>query len=237
MGISNCLGGVYGDVCETVILLNDPLRAKFVSENYLREVNCYSVIRGMFGYTGLYNGKKVSVQSIGIWIPTTCIYLYDLIHDHKVKILILLGYATALSKEPEVGDVIIATSASGNNNINNMEFPGLTFAPTPTYELCERAVNSLSAREVKYFLSPVLTTDIPLEDESLINKWRSLGVIAWDTETAGLYTYGAKFSVSTVSMLTVCSNLATGKAASLDQQRSGFTKVLEAALNMAGEGK
>ncbi|MEG0978493.1 MAG: purine-nucleoside phosphorylase [Oscillospiraceae bacterium] len=234
MGYSNCLGGVCGDVADTVLLPGDPLRAKYIAEKYLTDVKCYNEIRGMYGYTGYYNGKRVSVQSTGMGVPSICLYLYDLIHDHKAKNFIRIGTAGTLSKNVNLRDVVVASTACSNNNMSAIEFPLMTFAPTANYELMRKAVDEAKNKKISFKVGSVLTSDLFYEYKNdFPKKWTDLGILAAEMETAGLYTYAAKFGVRALSLLTISDNILTGEQAPIDERRLAFDNMIELALEIA----
>ncbi len=234
MGYSNCLNDEYGNVADTVLLPGDPLRAKYIAEKYLTDAKCYNEIRGMYGYTGYYKGKRITVQASGMGVPSICLYLYDLIHDHHAKNFIRIGTAGTLSKDVNLRDIVIASTACSNNNISQMEFPGMTFAPTANYELMRRAVEEAKRREISYKVGSVLTSDLFYEYKSDFPKmWIDLGILAAEMETAGLYTYAAKFGVKALSILTISDNILTGEAAPVEERRLAFDNMIELALEVA----
>lgn len=234
MGLSNCLGGVLGDVADTVLLPGDPLRAKYIAEKYLKDVKCYNKIRGMYGYTGYYNNKKVTVQASGMGVPSICLYLYDLIHDHKAKNFIRIGTAGTINANVKLRDVVIATTASSNNNITAMEFPLMTFAPTANFNLLDKAVKCAEKENISHKVGQVLTSDLFYEHSSdFWKKWADLGVACVEMETAGLYTYAAKFGVNALSLLTISDNVITGEQTHVDERRLAFDNMIKIALEIA----
>jgi purine-nucleoside phosphorylase len=234
MGVSNCLGGKPGDVAETVLLPGDPLRAKYIAENYLTGVKCYSEIRGMYGYTGEYRGKRVSVQATGMGVPSACIYLYDLIHDHGAKNFIRVGTTGSMNEEVKLRDLVLASSATTSSNVAACEFPGMTFAPTADFGLLRRAAERAEAKKLRYFVGPVFTSDLFYGTEpSVTKKLEDLGVLAVEMETAGVYSYAAKFSVRALSILTVSDSLVSGEEAPLEERRTAFDDMIGLALDIA----
>ena len=234
MGLSSCLGGVYGDVADTVLLPGDPLRAKYIAEKFLTDVKCYNEIRGTYGFTGLYKGKRVSIQGTGMGVPSICLYLYDLIHDHKAKNFIRIGTAGTISPDVHLRDVVVASTAASNNNISAMEFPLMTYAPTANFRFLDKAVKEAEKRDINHVVGQVLTSDLFYEnDMNFWEKWAKLGVLAVEMETAGLYTYAAKFGVKALSLLTISDNIITGEQAPIDERRLAFDNMIEMALEIA----
>lgn len=234
MGVSNCLGGKPGDVAETVLLPGDPLRAKYIAENYLTGVNCYSEIRGMYGYTGDYRGKRVSVQSTGMGVPSACLYLYELIHDHGAKNFIRVGTAGSMNEKVKLRDLVLATAATTSSNVAAYEFPGMTFAPTADFSLLRKAAERAEAAGLRCHAGPVFTSDLFYGTEPAVTKkLEDLGVLAVEMETAGVYSYAAKFSVRALSILTISDSLVSGEEVLLEERRTAFDNMIVLALDSA----
>ena len=146
------IGAAVGEIAETVLISGDPLRIKHMASLFLDECVCFNEIRGMYGYTGFYKGKRVSMMGTGIGIPTTILYLNELATDYNVKNVIRVGTIGAMVPELELGDLILAKSASTDSNINRIEFNGLDYAPTADFEFDDELVGmNLS----KSYLPPI----------------------------------------------------------------------------------
>ena len=137
------------DIAETVLLPGDPKRAKWIAENYLDDVFCYTDIRGMLGFTGTYKGKRISVQGTGMGIPSISIYITELIKDYGVKNLIRVGTAGSYQKDIKVRDIVIPMSASTDSNINSRRFNGANFSPTANFELFRIALKVAEEKNIK----------------------------------------------------------------------------------------
>ena len=131
-----------GDIASTVLLPGDPLRAKFIAEKFLQKAVCYNEVRGMYGYTGFYKGKRISVQASGMGVPSISIYAQELITNYNVKNIIRIGTCGSLQEDVKIKDVIMAMSASHDSNINLQRFEGMTFAPTASFKLLEKAYHT-----------------------------------------------------------------------------------------------
>ena len=129
------IGANKGDIAETVLLPGDPLRAKYIAEKFLENAKCYNQIRGMYGYTGTYKGKKISVQGTGMGVPSISIYSYELINSYGVKNLVRIGSCGAFAKEVKLRDLIIAMTASTDSAINKRIFNEMTYCPTASFDL------------------------------------------------------------------------------------------------------
>lgn len=234
MGISCCLDGNQGEVAKTVLLPGDPLRAKFIAENFLENVICYNKVRGMYGYTGTYKGKRVSVQGTGMGIPSMGIYVYDLINDHHVENLIRIGTCGALSKDAELRDIILAMSASTDSNINREEFNGLDYVPTASYTLLKKAYKIAAAKGINPKVGSVFSSDVFYNDDPDYWKiWSKHGILAVDMETAGVYSLAAQFKANALSIMTVSDNIITNEQTTHEEREKTFTKMMEIALELA----
>ena len=228
------IGAKLGDIAETVLLPGDPKRAKWIAENYLENVFCYTDIRGMLGLTGTYKGKKISIQGTGMGIPSISIYITELMKDYGVKNLIRVGSAGSYQEDIKVRDVIIAMSTSTNSNINNRRFNGTNFSPTANFELFRMALKVAEEKNIKIKAGNVLTSDEFYSDNSdYYKKWADFGVLAVEMETAGLYTLAAKYKAKALSILTISDSLVSPEITSADEREKTFSEMIELALETA----
>ena len=225
------IGAKAGDIAETVLLPGDPKRAKWIAENYLENLFCYTDIRGMLGFTGTYKGKKVSVQGTGMGIPSISIYITELMKDYGVKNLIRVGSAGSYQKDVKVRDVVIAMSTSTDSNINNRRFNGANFSPTANFELFKTALKVAEEKNIKIKAGNVLTSDEFYNDNSdYYKKWADFGVLAVEMETAGLYTLAAKYKTRALSILTISDSLVSPEITSAEEREKTFSEMIELAL-------
>ena len=228
------IGAKEGDIAETVLLPGDPKRAKWIAENYLENVFCYTDIRGMLGLTGTYKGKKISIQGTGMGIPSISIYITELMKDYGVKNLIRVGSAGSYQEDIKVRDVIIAMSTSTNSNINNRRFNGTNFSPTANFELFRMALKVAEEKNIKIKAGNVLTSDEFYSDNSdYYKKWADFGVLAVEMETAGLYTLAAKYKAKALSIFTMSDSLVSPEITSADEREKTFSEMIELALETA----
>ena len=228
------IGAKLGDIAETVLLPGDPKRAKWIAENYLENVFCYTDIRGMLGLTGTYKGKKISIQGTGMGIPSISIYITELMKDYGVKNLIRVGSAGSYQEDIKVRDVIIAMSTSTNSNINNRRFNGTNFSPTANFELFRMALKVAEEKNIKIKAGNVLTSDEFYSDNSdYYKKWADFGVLAVEMETAGLYTLAAKYKTRALSILTISDSLVSPEITSAEEREKTFSEMIELALETA----
>ncbi len=184
-----------GDIAKTVLMPGDPLRAKFVAETYLEDVTCYNEVRGgMYGYTGTYKGKPVSVQGHGMGMPSIGIYTYELYNMYDVDNIIRIGSAGgAIRKDVKIMDLIFSMGACTDSNYaHQYSLPGL-YAPIASWHLLAKAVEIAKARGEKYFVGNVLSADLFYNELGPPTAWGGdMGVLAVEMEAAALYMNAAK---------------------------------------------
>lgn len=222
-----------GEIAETVLLPGDPLRAKWIAETYLENATCYNEVRGMLGYTGTYNGKKISVQGTGMGMPSSMIYFTELIKDFGVKNLIRVGSAGSYQPDIKLMDIVFAMSASTNSGINRIQFPNAHFAATANFDLFMQAVNYAKEHKIEFKAGSVLSSDVFYEEDPEAYKtWANHGTLCVEMETAGLYTVAAKYGVKAMSILTISDSLVSEKTTSAEAREKSFSKMIDIALNI-----
>ena len=225
------IGAKPGDIAETVLLPGDPLRAKWIAENFLEDVVCYNTVRGMYGFTGTYKGKRVSVQGTGMGVPSISIYASELITEFGVKNLIRVGTAGSYKEEVKIRDIVIGMAASTTSNINTLRFGGADYAPTASFELFMKAVKSAEAKGIQVKAGNILTADEFYSDNyEDYKKWAEFGVLCVEMETAGLYTVAAKHGVNALTILTISDSLVTGEATTSAERETTLREMIEIAL-------
>jgi len=223
-----------GEIASTVLLPGDPLRAKYIAENFLTDAICYNEVRGMYGYTGTYEGKRVSIQGTGMGVPSISIYLNELISSYKVENLIRIGSCGSMQPNIKIRDVILAMSTSTDSHINKIRFNGMDYAPTANYDLLKRANGIAVEKGISVKVGSVLTTDTFYHDDPNSWKhWANYGVLAVEMETAVLYTLAAKFKVNALSILTVSDSLVTREETTSEERQKTFNQMVEVALELA----
>jgi purine-nucleoside phosphorylase len=222
-----------GIIAETVLLPGDPLRAKFIAETFLENPVQFNTVRNMFGYTGTYKGKRISVMGTGMGMPSIGIYSYELIHFYGVKNLIRIGSAGSLQENIKVRDIVIGMAASTNSNFAaQYNLPG-TLAPTASFELLKKAVDAAHSKGIEPKVGNILSSDTFYDDDSESwKKWAKMGVLAVEMEAAALYTLGAKYGVDTLTILTVSDSLVTGEETTAEERQMTFSKMIEVALEL-----
>ena len=227
------IGAKEGDIASTVLLPGDPLRAKYIAENFLTDAICYNEVRGMYGYTGTYKGKRISVQGTGMGIPSISIYVNELITSYKAKNLIRIGSCGSMQPDIKIRDVVLAMSASTDSYINKIRFNGMDYAPTADFNLLKRAHDIALEKDISVKVGSVLTSDTFYHDDPNSWKhWANYGVLAVEMETAALYTLAVKFKVNALSILTVSDSLVTREETTSEERQKTFNQMVEVALEL-----
>jgi len=220
-----------GDIAETVLLPGDPLRAKAIADNFFEDAVCYNNVRGMLGYTGTYNGKRVSVQGTGMGMPSLGIYVNELIQLGANR-LIRVGTCGAYQAHLKIGDVIIAQSASTDSNFNAAYFPNASYAPTASFNLLYDSYQTAKEQNIEVHVGPIFSSDIFYQDDPQhFQKWANYGILAVEMESAALYAIAAKHKAEALSILTVSDSLVTGEVASNKDREQNFLKMSKLALS------
>ncbi|KLU65240.1 purine nucleoside phosphorylase DeoD-type [Desulfosporosinus acididurans] len=230
------IGAKEGEIARTVLLPGDPLRAKFIAETFLQDVVCYNEVRGMFGFTGTYQGKRVSVQGTGMGMPSISIYVNELITEFKVQNLIRIGTCGAMQEDIHLKDVILAMSTSTDSNMNKLRFNNMDYAPTANFSLLMKAYNNAQKLGVPVRVGNILSTDTFYGDEPDDWKhWAKFGVLAVEMEAAALYTLAAKFNVRALGIMTVSDSFITHEITTSEERQKTFRNMIEIALETALE--
>lgn len=223
-----------GIIAETVLLPGDPLRAKYIAENYLENPVQFNTVRNMFGYTGTYRGKKVSVMGTGMGMPSIGIYSYELINFYGVKNVIRVGSCGSLQQGVRVRDVVIGSSASTDSNYaNQYNLPG-TYAPTASWKLLKKAAEVAEKKGVIVHVGNILSSDVFYGDDAESwKKWAKMGVLAVEMEAAALYMNAARAGANALCILTVSDSLVTHEETTAEERQTTFTQMMEIALELA----
>lgn len=223
-----------GDIAEKILLPGDPMRAKFIAENFLEDAVCYNEVRGMYGFTGLYKGEKVSIQGTGMGMPSMHIYASELIQNYGAKKLIRIGTCGSLREGINLKDVVIAMASTTDSGMNKDRFGNISFAPTASFELLRNAYDKAKELNVHAVVSNIFTSDKFYDDHGKEKNslLASYGVAAVDMETCELYTLAAKYGVDALTMLTVSDNLLTGEKCTAEERQTTFNDMIRVALEI-----
>lgn len=226
-----------GDFADAVIMPGDPLRAKFIAENYLDEVRQVNDVRNMLGFTGRYKGRPLSVLGHGMGIPSCSIYCSELVNSFGVKRLLRAGSCGAVSKKVRLRDIIIAMGACTDSKVNRVRFRGHDFAAIADYELLRTAVAQAERKGLSHHVGNVFSADLFYTPEpemfELMEKYRVYGV---EMEAAGIYGLAAEFGAKALTICTVSDHIVSGERLSAEERQSGFKEMIELVLETAIAG-
>ena len=227
------ISAAAGDFAKTVLMPGDPLRAKFIAENYLEDVREVTAVRNMLGFTGSFKGKPVSVMGSGMGMPSMGIYSYELFDRYGVENIIRIGSAGSMREDVRVMDLVIAQAACTDSNWASQYNLSGTFALIADFGLLRRAVDQAEKQGVRYAVGNILSQDAFYHDDPHVTEgWKKMGVIAVEMETAALYMNAARLGKKALAMFTVSDSLVTGEALSAEERQTGFRSMMEVALNM-----
>jgi purine-nucleoside phosphorylase len=225
---------ISGNIAETVLLPGDPLRAKFIAENFLQDVEQFNAVRNMFGYTGTYKGKKVSVMGTGMGCASIGIYSYELIHMYGVKNLIRIGSCGAYDENLKLFDIILAIGASTDTNFAyQYNLPG-TFSATASWELLSNAKKIADENKIETVVGNIVTSDVFYHDSPEDwKRWAKMGILAAEMETYALYCNASRAGVKALTILTVSDSIARESETTPEQREKGFKDMMKIALELA----
>lgn len=228
------IGAKPGEIAKTVLMPGDPLRAQVVAETFLKNPVRYNSVRGMYGFTGEYEGKLVSVQGSGMGMPSMGIYSYELFNFYGVENIIRIGSAGAFCSDLALGDLVIAMGACTNSNYaHQFGLPG-TFAPIASYDLLTKAVQAAERLGVKYKVGNILSSDTFYSDlTNSAAQWIKMGVLAVEMEAAALYMNAARAGKNALCLVSISDNVRTGEAMSAEERQNSFTDMMKVALSLA----
>ena len=221
------------DFAKTVLMPGDPLRATSIAENFLEDPVLVNGVRGINGYTGMYNGKIVSVMASGMGIPSIGIYSYELFNFYNVENIIRIGSAGAISDEVNLRDIVIGQGACTNSNYaSQFNLPG-TYAPIASYKLLKQAVDFAQDAGVNYKVGNLFSSDTFYDDAASLSDWRKMGVLAVEMESAALYMNAARAGKNALCICTISDCPFTGESCTAEERQNTFTDMMEIALKIA----
>jgi len=228
------IGAKLGEVASTVLLPGDPIRARFIANTFLEDVICFNEIRGMLGFTGYYGGKQISVMGSGMGLPSMSIYVNELVKEYDVQTIIRVGTCGAFQADLQIGDLVLAMTASTDSNINNLRFNSMNFAPAADFDLLLKAYQAAQRREIEVKVGGIFSGDsFYLDDPEWWKIWAEHNSLVCDMETNGLYSLAAKLNVKALAILTVSDSLVTHEESPAEQREQGFSLMAEIALEIA----
>ena len=226
------IGAKFGEIAETVIMAGDPLRAKFMAEKFLDNPVQFNNVRGMLGFTGTHNGKRVSVMGHGMGIPSIGIYSYELFNFYGVKTIIRVGSAGSISKDLNLGDLVIAMGACTNSNYaDHYRLPG-TFAPIASFDLVRAAADTCDRMGYHYKVGNVFSSDVFYNEAAENEKWMKMGVLAVEMEAPALYMNAARTGNRALVICTISDNILTGEVTTAEERQTSFTHMMDVAFSL-----
>lgn len=239
MAKENCptphIGAEYGKIAKTVLMSGDPLRAKFMAENFLDPgYKLVNEVRGMYAFTGTYNGKPVTIMGHGMGMPSIGIYTYELFNFYDVETIIRMGSAGAYSETLKIGDVVIAQGACTDSNyMHQYQLPG-TYAPIADFGLLRKAVESAEREGVRYMVGNVVSSDIfyGADGNEGALKWKRMGALAVEMEAAALYANAAWAGKKALCVCTISDNPFTGEATTAEMRQLGMVNMMNIIFGM-----
>jgi purine-nucleoside phosphorylase len=232
------IGAEPGEIAERVLLPGDPMRAKWIAETFLDDPKCYTQVRGMLGFTGTWQGQRVSVQGSGMGMPSASIYTHELINEYGVTSVIRIGSCGALAMDLNLGDVIAAIGSATDSNMNRTRFDGLVdYAPVADFGLLRTAVEVAERRGVAMRVGPILAADAFYTDRpDLYDSLADYGVLAVEMESAAIYTIAARYRAKALTILTVSDHIKRGEKMESAQREQGFADMVQIGLDTAIAG-
>ena len=222
-----------GAFAKTVLMPGDPLRAAFIAETYLENARLVNNVRGIQGYTGEYNGKRVSVMASGMGMPSIGIYSYELFHFYDVDNIIRVGSAGAVSPKLQIRDIVLGMGACTDSRYGEQfRLPG-SFAPIASWRLLCEAEKAAKERGLTPHIGNILSSDLFYDDAASALQWQKMGVLAVEMESAALYMNAARAGKEALTILTVSDHLVTGEETSAEERQRTFTQMIEIALAIA----
>ena len=224
------------EIAGTVIMPGDPLRAKYVAEHFLENAKLVNKVRNVYGYTGTYKGKELTVMASGMGMPSMGIYSYELFKFYDVENIIRIGTAGALREDLHLRDLVFGIGACTNSNFAaQYQLPG-SFAPTASFPLLRKAVEAAEKREgLHYMVGNLLSSDTFYSDSNLDVNWRKMGVLAVEMEAAALYMNAARTGKQALAICTISDSIVTGEATNSAEREKSFLDMMELALEIAPE--
>lgn len=222
-----------GDFAPTVLMPGDPLRAKFIAETFLENAQLVNNVRGVNGYTGFYNNKKVSVMASGMGMPSIGIYSYELFNYYDVQNIIRVGSAGAICDDLKLMDIVIGLGACTNSNYASMyNLPG-TFAPIASYSLVEKAVAAAKKMEIIPHVGNILSSDTFYDDSNSLKTWQKMGVLAIEMEAAALYMNAQRSGKNALCICTISDCPLKGESLNAEMRQTSFTTMMKIALEIS----
>lgn len=220
-----------GEFAKTVLMPGDPLRAKFIADNFLENVKCVTRVRNILGYTGTYKGKPISVMGSGMGIPSISIYATELYKDYGVESIIRIGSCGAVRDDVKIRDIIIGMGASTDSNVNRTRFNNVDFAALADFSLLKKVVDTAERLNQDVRVGNIFTADLFYTPQpEMFKTMEQYGVLAVEMEAAGLYGVAAELGKKALTVLTVSDHIKTGEQTTADERETTFKDMMELTL-------
>ena len=227
------INAVPEDFAETVLMPGDPLRAKFIAENFLENARLVNSVRGINGYTGTYKDRAVSVMASGMGMPSMAIYSYELFKFFNVKNIIRIGSAGSINQNIKVRDIVIGMGACTNSNYASQYGLSGTFAPICSYKLLKACTETATELGLEFKVGNLYSSDTFYDDSASTAEWAKMGVMAVEMESAALYMNAARLGKNALAICTVSDHILTGEATTAEERQTSFTDMIRLALETA----
>ncbi len=224
-----------GEIEKTVIMPGDPLRAKFIADNFLENVKCFNAVRNVLGFTGTYNGKAVSVMASGMGMPSMGIYSYELFNFYNVENIIRIGTAGALHDDIKLMDLVLAAGACTDSNYVQQFGLNGSFAPIASFSLLQKAFQIASENKLNVKVGNVLSTDVFYHDnQQSMLSWKKMGVLAVEMEAAALYMNAARSHKNALCLLTISDLiLKDNESLTAKERQESLVQMIKLSLELA----
>lgn len=228
------IGATIDEIADTVLLPGDPMRAKWAAEQFLTSPRLVNQVRGMFGYTGTFNGNRVTIQGSGMGMPSLSIYANELIRDYNAQTLIRIGSCGGMQPNIDIRDIILAQTTTYVTTPSSTVMKEISFSPCADFELLKNAHSFAESKGFKTHVGNIYSSDTFYDERADLNEQMVRhGVLAVEMEAAELYTLAARFNRKALAILTVSDHLQTGEALPSDEREKTFAQMIEVALAAA----
>lgn len=221
-----------GDFADVVLMPGDPLRAKYIAENYLQDAKQINEVRGMLGFTGYYKGRRISVMGHGMGIPSCSIYVTELITEYDVKKIIRVGSCGAVRSDVKLRDVVIGMGACTDSNVNRQRFKNHDYAAIADFDMICDLVESAKKKNVNVKVGNIFSGDLFYSpDPEMFDVMEKYGILGVEMEAAGIYAVAAEYGAKAVSILTVSDHIRSGEQTTAAERQTTFNEMIEIALD------
>jgi purine-nucleoside phosphorylase len=228
------IGAKPGEIAETVLMPGDPLRAKWAAETFLDSPVCVNAVRGMFGFTGMWRGNRVTIHGSGMGMPSLSIYANELIRDYGAQTLIRIGSAGAMQEAVKLRDIVLAMTSSTLSTPSCGMFKELNYAPCADFGLLQAAHAAAADKGIPTHVGGIYSSDVFYDERPDLNEQMTRhGILAVEMEAAELYTLAARYGRRALAVLTISDHLITGEALPSEDRQSSFSDMVEIALEAA----